>query len=37
MVLAVVGVVPLVAGVFDFCIFAPLLGMPFTGKAARQM
>ena len=34
-VLAVVGALPLVAGILDFCIFAPLFGMPFTGKAIR--
>ena len=34
-VLAIVGLVPLAAGVFDFCLLAPLLQMPFTGKAIR--
>lgn len=34
-ILAVVGLVPLFAGAFDFCIFAPLLGFPFLGKAIR--
>ncbi len=34
-VLAIVGALPLVAGICDFCIFAPLLGMPLTGKAIR--
>ncbi len=34
-VLAVVGVVPLVAGLFDFCVFAPLFGGPFSGREAR--
>ncbi len=34
-VLAVVGVLPLAAGVFDFCVFAPLLGQPFTGRDIR--
>lgn len=33
---AIVGVVPLVAGTFDFCVFAPLLGAPFGGKAIRE-
>jgi hypothetical protein len=28
--------VPLLAGVFDFCIFAPLFGAPFSGKAIRK-
>jgi hypothetical protein len=31
-VLAVVGAVPLVAGIFDFCVFAPLFGGPFLAK-----
>ncbi len=34
-VLAVVGAVPLLAGIFDFCVFAPLFGMPFSGKSTR--
>jgi hypothetical protein len=35
-ILAAVGLVPLVAGVFDFCIFAPLFGAPFNGQAIRE-
>ena len=35
MVVAVIGVVPLVAGVFDFCVFAPLFGMPLSGPRIR--
>lgn len=34
-IIGVIGIVPLLAGVFDFCILAPLFGMPFTGKAIR--
>lgn len=34
-ILAVVGVVPLAAGVFDFCVFAPLFGAPFKGEQIR--
>ncbi|MGE0229001.1 MAG: YgaP-like transmembrane domain [Dehalococcoidia bacterium] len=34
-VVAVVGVVPLAAGVFDFCVFAPLFGRPFSGPRLR--
>ena len=30
-VVAVIGVVPLVAGLFDFCLFAPLFGAPLSG------
>jgi hypothetical protein len=35
-VVAVIGVMPLVAGLFDFCIFAPLFGAPLGGKAIRE-
>lgn len=34
-IIAVIGVVPVAAGVFDFCIFAPLFGYPFWGKELR--
>lgn len=34
-VLIVVGLLPLVAGLFDFCVFAPLFGAPLSGKAVR--
>lgn len=34
-VVAVIGALPLVAGILDVCIFAPLFGMPFKGKAIR--
>lgn len=33
--LAVVGAVPLVAGLFDFCVFAPLFRMPLSGQKIR--
>ncbi len=33
--LAVVGVVPLAAGVLDVCLFAPLFGGPLKGADAR--
>jgi len=36
-ILAVIGVVPLLAGAFDICIFAPLAAVPFSGKAVRRM
>jgi hypothetical protein len=32
---AVVGLVPLVAGLFDFCVFAPLFGAPMSGPKIR--
>ncbi len=35
-ILAIVGVVPLLAGIFDLCVFAPLFGLPFSGKAIRE-
>jgi DUF2892 family protein len=34
-IVAIVGLVPLAAGVFDFCLFAPLAGLPFGGAALR--
>lgn len=36
-ILAIVGLVPLLAGIFDFCVFAPLFKAPFSGKAIRGM
>ena len=35
-ILAVIGLVPLAAGVFDWCVFAPLFGLPFVGERLRQ-
>lgn len=35
-ILAIVGLVPLVAGLFDWCFFAPLFGLPFAGPRLRQ-
>jgi DUF2892 family protein len=32
-VLAGIGLVPLVAGLFNVCLIAPLLGMPLNGRA----
>lgn len=34
--LALVGLVPLAAGVFDVCLFAPLAKLPFSGRAVRE-
>ena len=34
-VVAVIGVVPLLAGLFDFCVFAPLFGNPLSGPKIR--
>lgn len=33
--IAVVGAVPFLAGIFDFCVFAPLFGNPLSGKKIR--
>lgn len=35
-VLAAVGVVPLLAGALDVCLFAPLFSLPFAGARIRQ-
>jgi hypothetical protein len=35
-ILAVVGLVPLLAGIFDRCVFAPLFGLPFDGFQLRR-
>ena len=32
---AVIGLVPLLAGLFDFCVFAPLFGFPLSGPRIR--
>ena len=34
-ILAVVGLVPLIAGATDVCVLAPLMGKPFSGKQFR--
>jgi len=34
-VVALIGALPLAAGVFDFCIFAPLFGAPLSGPKIR--
>lgn len=34
-IIAVIGLVPLLAGIFDVCVFAPLFGNPFKGKEIR--
>ncbi len=35
--LVVVGLVPFLAGIFDYCVFAPLFGAPFSGKKIRAV
>jgi hypothetical protein len=34
-ILAAVGLAPLVAGLLDICLLAPLFGAPLSGKAVR--
>ncbi len=34
--LAVVGLVPLLAGIFDFCLLDLFVGQPMSGKAIRH-
>lgn len=34
-VIAVIGAVPFVAGLFDFCVFAPLFRLPLSGPKIR--
>ncbi|MGY2896412.1 YgaP family membrane protein [Deinococcus sp. UYEF24] len=35
-VLMVVGAIPLLAGIFDVCLIAPLLRAPFRGRDTRS-
>lgn len=35
-VLAIVGLAPLLAGIFDVCLFAPLFSLPFKGDDLRD-
>jgi hypothetical protein len=35
-ILVIVGLVPLLAGLFDRCVFAPLFGLPFVGPELRK-
>jgi hypothetical protein len=34
-VVAVIGLVPLLAGMFDVCLIAPLFGAPLSGRKIR--
>ena len=34
-IVAIVGLVPLLAGLFDFCVFAPFFGAPMSGPKIR--
>jgi hypothetical protein len=35
-VMAVIGVVPLAAGIFNFCLFGPLFGVGFLGGRPKS-
>ncbi|HEY3288642.1 MAG TPA: DUF2892 domain-containing protein [Anaerolineae bacterium] len=35
-IVAIIGLVPLAAGVFNFCVFAPLAKLPFNGAKLRE-
>ncbi len=35
LIVAIVGLVPLVAGLLDLCVFAPLFGAPLSGPKIR--
>jgi predicted cobalt transporter CbtA len=35
-ILAVVGLVPLLAGILNVCVFAPLFGGPFNGRDVQK-
>jgi hypothetical protein len=36
MLLAILGAVILLAGAFNFCLIAPMIGAPFSGKAIKN-
>lgn len=36
MVVMLVGLVPLLAGVFNVCVIAPIIGAPFSGRTAAN-
>jgi hypothetical protein len=35
-ILIIIGLFPMAAGIFDFCLFAPLLRLPFNGQDLRR-
>jgi hypothetical protein len=35
-ILAIVGLVPLAAGIFNFCLFGPLFGVDLWGRSASD-
>ncbi len=36
LVVVIIGAIPLLAGAFDVCLFAPLAGLPFKGTDIRK-
>jgi len=36
LVLAAIGLVPIAAGAFDLCLFAPIAGLPISGSKLRS-
>ena len=36
-IVAALGLVPLAAGVFDFCLLAPILSVPWSGSKIRAL
>jgi hypothetical protein len=34
--LTIIGFIPLFAGLFDFCVFAPVFGYPINGNKLRK-
>ncbi len=37
LILAVIGLVPIAAGLFDFCLLGAVFGVPLSGTQARKM
>lgn len=35
-IVAVIGILPILAGAFNFCLIAPIIGAPFSGKEALE-
>lgn len=36
LIVAVIGIAPVAAGVFNVCLIAPIIGAPFSGQVAQQ-
>ncbi len=35
-VVGIIGIIPLLAGMLDICVLAPVLGLPLSGKSIRS-